>query len=143
MRCIFELPDGLEGIARLFPNSRVQLMEVDDAALTQRRRSLDADPDLRIPMLAENGVRARMRRRSRIAIRTPITERPPHRSRHAQFTHSAPTLGDGCQSVYQAMDEGYGGTAAVISMDYMIHILIAVTLPKNESRKSPAGPITA
>ncbi|MBC7381207.1 MAG: substrate-binding domain-containing protein [Burkholderiaceae bacterium] len=28
-----------------------------------------------------------------IAVGTPITERPPHRSEHAQFTHSAPTLG--------------------------------------------------
>ena len=28
-----------------------------------------------------------------IAVGTPIAERPPHRSEHAQFTHSAPTLG--------------------------------------------------
>ena len=28
-----------------------------------------------------------------IAVGTPITERPPHRSVHAQLTHSAPTLG--------------------------------------------------
>lgn len=28
-----------------------------------------------------------------IAVGTPITGRPPHRSEHAQFTHSAPTLG--------------------------------------------------
>ena len=28
-----------------------------------------------------------------IAVGTPITERPPHRSERAQFGHSAPTLG--------------------------------------------------
>ena len=28
-----------------------------------------------------------------IAVGTPITEHPPHRSERAQFTHSAPTLG--------------------------------------------------
>ena len=28
-----------------------------------------------------------------IAVGIPITEHPPHRSEHAQFTHSAPTLG--------------------------------------------------
>ena len=27
------------------------------------------------------------------AVETPITERPPHRSQRAQFTHWAPTLG--------------------------------------------------
>ena len=32
-------------------------------------------------------------RRGGIAVGTPITERPPHRSEHAQLTHSAPTLG--------------------------------------------------
>ena len=31
--------------------------------------------------------------RKLIAVGTPITERPPHRSEHAQFTHSAPTSG--------------------------------------------------
>ena len=28
-----------------------------------------------------------------IAVGTPIAERPPHRSEHARFTHSAPTSG--------------------------------------------------
>jgi hypothetical protein len=30
---------------------------------------------------------------AKIAVGTPITERPPHRSTHAAFPHVAPTLG--------------------------------------------------
>ena len=39
------------------------------------------------------GVKVSAQAARSIAVGTPITERPPHRSERAQFGHSAPTLG--------------------------------------------------
>ena len=41
-----------------------------------------------------------------IAVGTPITGRPPHRSERARFGHSAPTLGIGRRSAQRATCEG-------------------------------------
>ena len=46
-----------------------------------------------------------------IAVETPITERPPHRSVRAQFGHTAPTLGlfDGKALLWPWMKDSWGG----------------------------------
>ena len=49
----------------------------------------------------------------RIAVGTGISARPPHRSERAQFTHSAPTLGDLRRSALLARDVEYAASAAI------------------------------
>ncbi len=48
--------------------------------------------------------------RPRIAVRTPLTECPPHRSVRAAFPHTAPTSGDGRRSERRAKDGGCAGS---------------------------------
>src|SRR3954462_12769427 len=58
----------------------------------QERTDLGASAALTIPQFHPAQVEQRSVE-NLIAVGTPITERPPHRSERAQFGHSAPTLG--------------------------------------------------
>ena len=49
-----------------------------------------------------------------IAVGIPITGHPPHRSRRAQFTHRAPTLGVWRQTFGLATDEECGAMVATL-----------------------------
>src|SRR4051812_29049667 len=68
-------------LARLLLTSPTRPAFIMAWSLWRRRHQADAEQ------------RHYRRRDKMIAVGTPITERPPHRSERARFGHSAPTLG--------------------------------------------------